>query len=175
MDCEICGVEIRGKPQQVMVERSVLHVCAKCARLGTQVCEPVPPEPQTPHVAPMAYSQPKTASKPRTGTPRPASRRPTRSAEREVADDYSERLRLARQKAGLSQEELAKKVMEKVNIVKQLERGDLFPEDEVRRKLERALGISLLETELESEPTSREDARGDGGLTLGDLIQIRKK
>jgi putative transcription factor len=46
----------------------------------------------------------------------------------------------------MSQEELALAIKEKASLLKKLEREDLRPEDSVRKKLERVLGISLTET-----------------------------
>jgi len=87
----------------------------------------------------------------------------------EIATDYDERIRTARESTGLSQEELADQLNEKASLIRKLERGDTLPTDEVQRKLERALDISLVEGQ------SVDDADWDSGdagtMTLGDVVK----
>ncbi len=64
----------------------------------------------------------------------------------ELLSDYGFAIRRAREARGMSQEELALAIKEKASLLKKLEREDLRPEDSVRKKLERVLGISLTET-----------------------------
>lgn len=63
----------------------------------------------------------------------------------ELVDDYGSVIRRAREKRGMSQEELALEIREKVSLLKKIEREDLVPEDSTRKKLERVLGITLTE------------------------------
>ncbi len=175
MNCEICGADIRGKPQKVMLERTTLNVCSGCAHLDTPVREQAPPQQKSGQgVKPVSGNSVKPAVQPKKDSPGPAPRRPPR-VEIDVSEDYPDILRSARKKAGLNQDELAKKVAERVTVIKQLERGDLFPEDKVRRKLEKALGVSLLESDDSGGNVTKSEALGSGGLTLGDMIQIKKK
>jgi putative transcription factor len=87
----------------------------------------------------------------------------------EVATDYDDRIRTAREDRGLSQEDLANQLNEKASLIRKLERGDVLPSDEVQRKLERELDISL------SEGGGSEDAEWSGGssttTTLGDVVK----
>jgi hypothetical protein len=57
------------------------------------------------------------------------------------------------------------------NLGEKLEKGELIPEDEVRKKLEKTLNISLLD-EGTSEPADLRHARMT--TTMGDVIQIKK-
>ncbi len=63
----------------------------------------------------------------------------------ELLSDYGFAIRRAREARGMSQEELALAIKEKASLLKKLEREDLIPEDNIRKKLERVLGISLTE------------------------------
>ena len=87
----------------------------------------------------------------------------------ELATDYDQRLREAREGRGLSQEELARELNEKASLIRKLERGDVLPSDDVQRKLERELDISL------SEGAGDDDAEWSGGssttTTLGDVVK----
>jgi len=61
--------------------------------------------------------------------------------------------------------------MERELLIKKVEKGDLVPEEELRKKLEKVLGISLLES-AEDEVKA---AKGKGmTTTLGDIISIKK-
>ena len=87
----------------------------------------------------------------------------------EIATDYDERIREARESNGLSQEELADQLNEKASLIRKLERSDTLPTDDIQRKLERELDISLVEGQ------SVEDADWDSGdsgtMTLGDVVK----
>ena len=86
-----------------------------------------------------------------------------------VATDYDERIRNARERAGLSQEELAKQLNEKASVIRKLEHGDILPSDDVQRKLERALDISLVEGEEADDSEWSSDS--PGSMTLGDVVK----
>ncbi len=64
-----------------------------------------------------------------------------------VVSDFAQRIRAARQRTGLKQEQLAKKLNEKVSIISALETGRRFPDLKLARKLERFFGIKLVESE----------------------------
>ena len=91
--------------------------------------------------------------------------------EGEIVEDYADRIRAAREEKEWSTLDLAQEVKEREVLIKKIEKGDLIPEDDVRRKLERALGIRLID--------SAEDAASTGGpgrmtMTIGDVIAFRK-
>jgi putative transcription factor len=91
--------------------------------------------------------------------------------EGDVVDDYNERIRHARIGMGLSQKELAMQMKEKEHLIQKIENHDLIPEENVRKKLEKVLGIRLIdapETEVEKK------VPGSLAPTLGDLTVIRK-
>lgn len=87
----------------------------------------------------------------------------------EIAGDYDDRIREAREAEGLSQEDLAKRLNEKASLIRKLERGDILPSDNVRKKLERKLDISL----TEGGDTDDTDWSGGGSTTttLGDVVK----
>lgn len=87
----------------------------------------------------------------------------------ELAADYDERIRAAREQKGLSQEDLAGQLNEKASLIRKLERGDILPSDDVQKKLEKKLAISL------TEGSSDDDTDWSGGssttTTLGDVVK----
>jgi putative transcription factor len=88
----------------------------------------------------------------------------------EIAQDFDERIRAARESAGLSLEELANQLNEKASLIRKLEHGDMLPSDEVQRKLERALEVDL-SAGGESGETEWEGGASSGEYTLGDVVE----
>jgi putative transcription factor len=88
----------------------------------------------------------------------------------ELVQDYDDVIRDARERAGLSQEALAKDLNLKASLIRKLEHGDTLPSDDVRQKLESKLDIDL------SAAGGTDDADWDGGsstgeYTLGDVVE----
>jgi putative transcription factor len=92
--------------------------------------------------------------------------------EGEVVEDYADRIKHARMEKGLSQKELAMQMKEKEHLIKKIENGDLIPEDDVRKKLEKVLEIRLVDAPAEVEAGKK--VPGSITPTLGDLTIIRK-
>ena len=85
-----------------------------------------------------------------------------------LAPDYDQRVRDARERAGMKQEELADDLNEKLSLIRKIERGEMRPSEDVRGKLESSLGISLTE-EVGGEEWETDDS--SGGYTVGDIIE----
>lgn len=160
MDCEMCGAAIKGPAKTVRVEGAELSVCAQCARHGIEV---------------QQQRRQDVTSKGGVIRPTAAPARKKRDVfdymEGEIAEDYGERVRHARMEKGLSAKELALEIMERELLIRKIEKGELIPEDDVRKKLEKALGISL----LDAPPLEESLTRGKSMTpTLGDVISIRR-
>jgi putative transcription factor len=163
MQCEICGAQISGKPHHIIIDRAEMDVCDRCKGFG-KVVERRAPVTSVRRGAPVSDM----------------SMVPVRRARRDLFDkmkdqlveNYPEVIKNAREAKHLTQEELAAKLLEKVNILRKVERGELVPEEELIKKLERALDIKLTEGVAEPETQGR---RGESrALTLGDLINVKK-
>ena len=89
----------------------------------------------------------------------------------EVVTDYDERIREAREAAGLSQAELGDQLNEKASFIRKLEHAESLPSDDLRRKLERALDIELLEGGGSDEETEWSGSDAESGMTLGDVVK----
>jgi putative transcription factor len=163
VQCEMCGTET-SSPKTVKVEGAELQVCEECAGFGTEV------ETESSETTSTKYSTSSDSDTDTSSSPSGGSRRQDMFDEMdEVAPDYDQRIRQAREAADLSQEDLADEVNEKASLVRKLERGDVLPSDEVQGKLERRLDISLVESEGGDADWESETA-GDG-LTLGDMVK----
>ena len=165
MQCELCGGEIRGAPRTVHIEGAELRVCVPCSKFGTEV--------QKPRAAPVSPTTPRRAGAP-PASPNPVQRRRRDLFDRmggDLAEDYADRIRNARIAKGWTQKQLALEIMERELLIKKVEKGDLVPEEELRKKLEEVLGISLIES-VEKEVAS---PKGKGiTTTFGDIISIKK-
>jgi len=92
----------------------------------------------------------------------------------EVVEDYHDIIRRAREKKGLTQEELGLIINEKASVINRLESKRMSPSITLARKLERALEITLLEESEEVSPS--EFRKGENAeLTIGDIIKIKKR
>jgi putative transcription factor len=88
----------------------------------------------------------------------------------ELAQDYDERIRRAREDEGLSQADLANELNEKASLIRKLERGDTLPSDDVQAELEGYLDIDLSGS-AGGEDTEWEGGSSSGEYTLGDVVK----
>lgn len=96
----------------------------------------------------------------------------------ELIDDYNEVVKKARISLGLTQDELAKQVGEKVTIIKKIEAGELKPSISLVRKLEKILKVVLLvpaEEPLYELGRYAKKGRELSGVRLGDLLKPKKE
>ena len=93
-----------------------------------------------------------------------------------MVEGYSSQIRKAREKLGLSHEDLGKKINEKASVLRKLETGKMAPNDMLVTKLEHVLKIKLLAPISEEKvPPVEAPKMASRELTLGDLIQFDKK
>lgn len=161
MQCELCGAKARGPLRTVRIEGAELDVCGECAKYGTEVQQPK-------RAAAGAQKRP---GQPPARAPARRSRDVFDFIEGEIVDDYGERIRKARIARGWTQKDLAQEMMERELLIKKIEKGDLIPEDDVRKKIEKTLGISLIEGAGAEEGRQKP---GPVSQTLGDILSIRK-
>jgi putative transcription factor len=155
--CDICGAPIEGQPYIIKLDNAVLHVCRRCAASYGAVSASAAAEPQ------------------RRAAPPPPPRRapaPKRAADRyEVVEEYAEVIKRARESMGLSREALASYIGVKESVLRRVESGQLVPDVQLARKLEKALGIKLLVPAQQSEAATGAPAKRE--LTLGDVAEVR--
>ncbi|MEM3578888.1 MAG: multiprotein bridging factor aMBF1 [Candidatus Bathyarchaeia archaeon] len=170
MRCEVCGRKIYGNPVKALIEGARLTVCSECAKHGTVIREE-PKMPSPPKLKPKA----KTAALPKPASSDAVRTQKTGEVSLELVDNYDVRVRQAREKMGLTHEELGKKINEKVSVLKKVETGKIKPDDKLAAKLEHALRIKLLIPVAEEKvPTATTSKQPSRTLTLGDLIRLDK-
>jgi len=165
MRCEVCGRKIHTDPVRAVIEGAKLTVCVECSKHGKVVVyEAVAISQSSPtksyaHI-PVIMKKPPVAQVQITT---------------EVVDDYALKIRLAREKLGLSHEDLGKKINEKVSVLRHIETGKIAPTNQLASKLEHALKIKLMVPIADEKVTASAPKKmGGDGLTLGDLIEMNK-
>jgi len=153
MQCEMCGSEERL--YKTNIEGTILNVCKACSKFGTIIGS-----------VKIEIEEKKEKKI------KEIEKEPEKEVIQLVVDDFANKIRKKREKLGLKQEEFAKKINEKESVIHKLETGEFKPSLDLAKKLERTLGITLIEEyEEEGKATKTESAK----LTVGDLIKIRKK
>jgi len=170
VQCEMCGADT-SDPKTVKVEGAELDVCSDCADFGTEVKTQQKSSTSTKYSTGSSSSSSSSSggsSGSSSGGSRP--RNDMFDDMGELAQDYDELIRQAREQKGLSQAELANELNEKASLIRKLERGDTLPSDSVQTKLERNLDI-----DLDAGGSSGGDEDWSGGsateTTLGDVVK----
>jgi putative transcription factor len=165
MRCEVCGKEILGPPQRRVIEGAKLTVCSRCAPFGSSEWGVSRP-------APVKTTSSGRVSMMPTLAPRPRIRNDVESVESlELIEDYGAQIRKARQKLGLSEKDLAKKMQEKESVVKNLEKQDLTPDQRLIAKIKKYLSLDIVERLDASKGSIL--ARPTGAKTIGDMLKMK--
>ena len=93
---------------------------------------------------------------------------------KELVSNWNTLIKSAREKKGLTREQLGFKIGERTVTISKIENGDLRPSDKVIEKLEKELNIKLIE-EVADMPASLTSNKSSGTLTLGDFIKKEDK
>jgi putative transcription factor len=149
--CDICGRA--GIVAVVLVEGARMRVCRGCA-YGKKIIYKLEDDEETHQSMPVA---------------------PTRKTEEteEIVEGYGKIIRAAREKMGLPPGVLAEKINERENYLEKIERESMSPTLAVARKLEKELGIKIIEKVTASvSPTTAKKRFSEP--TLGDMIGKEK-
>lgn len=175
VQCEMCGTETKS-PNRVKIEGAELEVCDGCTEFGTEVKTEQKSTSSTKYSTSSSSSSTgssgstSTASTGSSGSSSGGRRRDMFDDMEELAQDFDERIRAARESAGLSQEDLAGTLNEKASLIRKLEHGDTLPTDDLQKKLERHLDIDLSAAGATDETEWSSDS-STGEYTLGDVVE----
>lgn len=147
MECEICGGPEAG--YLILVEGARLHVCSDCSTSGKILHEPAP------------------------AAQRGDAAHPREREELEVVEGYGKLISDARRRLGLPMEVLAEKISEKMSFLERVEHEKTLPDEKLAHKLEKELGIKLLQPTVAT--TGATGGAPKGGMTLGDILEIERK
>lgn len=153
--CEMCGAQ-QDSLTTAKIEGAELDVCDSCAELGTPLDNTSESKEES-STGGQNQSRNTTTQSTNRSSGGGAQSTPDTSTgsgqsgsggyspnEKELVFDYGDKIQKARQRNGMNRAELADEINEKESLVSRLENGRSLPSEEVRRKLEQALDISLL-------------------------------
>ncbi len=143
----MCG-EPSDKLTKVRISGAILNVCPKCAKFGdpieekklNKISENVIIKLPEKKINVVTYKKPFKKQAP--------VRKPVRRENVEdydIVEDYAELIKNKREEMQMTQDDLAKKIFERKNVLSNIERGELLPDISTSRKLEKVLNIKLLE------------------------------
>jgi putative transcription factor len=163
MPCELCGRECKGG-KEAIIDGAKMFVCPDCIKYAEGVIQQEPVRTNNPP-QPQRFLKKKTQKIERDIYK-------DKGMEKELVTNWNHLIEQARKKKGLSREELGFKIGERTVTIAKLENADLRPSDQTIAKLEKELGIKLME-EIKNVPTESQ-TRTQGGFTLGDFIKTEK-
>lgn len=147
MNCDLCGTN--GELFSAVVEGSLMEVCSKCLKFGKLIEKR------------KDFDVEKIVKK-----------KITNEIIFVLKKDYNLILKNCREESKLTQEELAKKLNEKVSLIQKIENKGIEPNDELVNKYEKFFRINLRE-EFKQEPLNLNFKNST--LTIGDLLRFKKK
>lgn len=162
MICEMCGNDSPAT-KAMMVEGTKLMLCPACARFG---------DGNKPSSGGAGTAPTKAVIEQR--LERREKRMQTRdvyagASTREIVENYGGVVREAREKTGMDLEKFANSILEKKGTLAKVEANNLVPDDKLRAKLEKALGIEL--TELVQAGGTVGGGPKSGAMTMGNFIK----
>jgi putative transcription factor len=165
----MCGNEIFSKPITIEIEGAVLLVCPSCAKHGKLVTKPKPKK--------TGFRGTKTTSSLQSNISVRQPSRPYRGRpevdSKELAPDYDERIRLARQKKGMTQKDVSIQTKISIQELQSIETGKMRPPDVIIAKLEKFFNIKITESVASYSP--KDQKKGSAFQTLGDIVVLKKK
>ncbi|AWB27314.1 multiprotein bridging factor aMBF1 [Halococcoides cellulosivorans] len=174
VQCEMCGAAT-ADPKTIKVEGAELEVCADCVDFGTEV------RTNTGSNTSTKYSTSSSSSESNSTTTTTSSSSSGGGGTGpdifddldELAQDYDERVREAREAEDLSQEDLASQLNEKASLIRKIERGETLPSDDVQQELESELNIDLSAGGSGADE-DWESSSAASGTTLGDVVERKE-
>jgi putative transcription factor len=158
--CELCGKDV-PETRSTWVEGTQLKLCKDCQRFGDKVKSGTSESPTKVVIESRLQQRER----------RMRSRDIYKEEDAfELADDYSKRIRDSRNAKGWTHEQLGAKINERVTILSKIESGTMKPTDDLVSKLEKSLGIILIE-KVPLIKSEGKTSKSGATFTLGDLIK----
>jgi putative transcription factor len=155
-----------GPPFRAVIEGAKMLVCGECAKLGSVYME-AKTEPRLKRIT-KRLPQPVLTTR----------KQPSLTVEEslELVDDFGAKVRQAREKLGMSHEDLGKKISEKVSVLRKIEGQKMTPDNLLTEKLQHALKIKLLVPVSEPKVPAKAMATSRPSTpTLGDIAAVKEE
>ncbi len=159
--CEMCGRDELLSLAQV--EGVGLQICSRCSRYGVAQQNV------------RSGSSLQTAGSQNSFSPSSRGGRIKPEREFKVVENYASLLRAVRERKGLTQKDFALSLQEKESFIGKWETGAVKPDLETAKRLERLLGVTLVQ--IDDAPLAAEGMQKQKNteFTLGDFIKVRKR
>jgi len=182
VQCEMCGTET-ADPNRIKVEGAELDVCDECTDFGTELnTADDSSSTSTKYSTSSSGSSTGSSSGSRSTTTGTTSTGGGGGGGRgndiyedidELAQDFDAQIRNARERAGLTQAELAQQLNEKASLIRKLEQGETLPTDDLQSKLERHFDIDLTAGgSVDADEWESDSSTGE--YTLGDMVERKE-
>lgn len=156
INCDLCG-KTEENLSRTLIEGVELDVCLTCSKFGKVIAPVKRYTPKEQHKM-IQQSQPQYLKEEKIEL---------------LAENYPELIKKKRESLGLSQKDFALRINEKESTVRNIETGHFEPPMVLVKKLEKALGIKLIEQHEETHLAVEKIKKGEG-FTLGDFISVKK-
>ena len=165
-ECPVCGSIIWGKGQRVLLEGAKITVCHNCAQHGAKIQKPS----TSTHIK-SSFSRDRAIRPKRQDLKKP------RIDDLEIIPDYAKKIRNARNKLGLNQDQFAQKLNEKPSLLRRIETGKVEPTIKLAKKIEDVYNIKIIKkvTEIEADVSNNKYMKKSSRTSLGDIAFIKKK
>src|SRR3989339_349020 len=147
MNCELCGS--KTAQYDVEIEGTIMKVCVDCSKFG------------------------EIKNKKKIDVIVREKRPEFKEPEYLFIKGFGSKVKSAREKLGLKQEEMAKRLNERESLLHQIESEHIKPNVDLARKLERELRIKILEEIKDDKSNSKPNLTQSRSLTFGDFINRR--
>lgn len=174
-ECDMCGREAHTRLHRI--ESAEVMACASCGRYGILIS-------QEKKIKQKNIPQNNFSNKSRGSNTRHSSRRDQNykiksSMNKILIEDYGTTISRSREKLGISRKELAESMFIRETLLMRIETEKVRPNDEIIKKLEKTLEISLMESSDQemvtvSDYRSQTSSSRSRALTLGDFAKIKK-
>ena len=152
--CELCGKQTEDR-KKVMIEKAVFNVCITCSKRGKPIeaksgsssfnnknnegIKKLTSKYSSTTKPSSLYNRIKTIPK-----NKPLPQRKINLTDEFILDpEFPKVIRDARNKKGITHDQLGQKINEKVTLLKKIETGTIKPDETLSKKLEKFLGIKL--------------------------------
>ena len=146
--CSICGV-LRERLVESIIEESRVSVCEDCAKFGKIISRP----------GVFKSSSPVKVNE---------------EVIEYIEEGYHDRIKRARERKGMTQEDLAKSLAEKSSTIMNIESGRLKPTLKLAKKLEVFLNIEIISKDITITGGNKKIDFKKDNLTIGDLLRMKK-
>ena len=154
INCDLCG-KVDENLQMALIEGVELSVCGNCSKFGKVI-------------APVRRFSAKEQHK--------MFEKQSAVQEKEekvelLVEGYADIIKKKREFLGITQKDFANNISEKESVIHKIESGTWQPDLALAKKLERVLGVKLVEEHMEKYSATKK--KKEEGFTLGDFIKIK--